>query len=221
VTHYQLVPPGYAAITLDDGPSKTTKQGRNYTTEVLDVLKEKQVLATFFVVGHALDRKGGPALVQRAALEGHSIANHSWSHSYMSVDCFNEDDTINRPCTDTEAAAEILNTQSLLTETLAEVGMRPVPFFRFPGGNSNGRLKDLVSSLGFSSVFWDIETNDTSSDTTPESYVTHTVSEFNRRDGGIILAHDRREITANTLGTLIDTLRVQEKFEGFVVFRQP
>src|ERR1035441_5122638 len=66
------------ALTFDDGPDPVT------TPRVLDVLREKQVRATFFVVGRRAEQH--PELVRRALAEGHLVENHTWSHS--SLFCF-------------------------------------------------------------------------------------------------------------------------------------
>ena len=63
------------ALTFDDGPDPVT------TPRVLDVLREKQVRATFFVVGKRAARH--PELVRRALAEGHLVENHTWSHSKL------------------------------------------------------------------------------------------------------------------------------------------
>lgn len=66
---------GNVRLTFDDGPSVT------YTPKVLDTLKAKGVPATFFVIG--ANAAANPALVQREAAEGHRVANHTWSHPYL------------------------------------------------------------------------------------------------------------------------------------------
>ncbi|MCY3947725.1 MAG: polysaccharide deacetylase family protein, partial [Acidimicrobiaceae bacterium] len=62
-------------LTFDDGPHPT------YTPQVLDVLARHGVRATFFVVGWLAERY--PLLIQRIAHEGHTLANHSWSHESL------------------------------------------------------------------------------------------------------------------------------------------
>ena len=62
-----------AYLTFDDGPTSTV------TPKVLDILKEENITATFFVVGKHV--KENPELVKRAFDEGHFIANHSYNHS--------------------------------------------------------------------------------------------------------------------------------------------
>lgn len=66
-----------AYLTFDDGPSS------NITPQVLDVLKEYNVKATFFVIGNMAERY--PDIIKRMNKEGHSIGNHSYSHSYKYI----------------------------------------------------------------------------------------------------------------------------------------
>ncbi|MEW8957431.1 polysaccharide deacetylase family protein, partial [Clostridium sp.] len=68
-----------AFLTFDDGPSTTV------TPEVLDCLKSKDVKATFFLVGNAVDNPKHEDLVKRIFNEGHAIANHSYTHNYKSL----------------------------------------------------------------------------------------------------------------------------------------
>ncbi len=65
----------YIALTFDDGPDATT------TPQLLDILKEKGVKATFFVLGQRVE--ANPAIVARAAAEGHEIGNHSYDHKFF------------------------------------------------------------------------------------------------------------------------------------------
>src|SRR5580700_7817547 len=69
---------GCVALTFDDGPDPVD------TPKLLDLLREKNVKATFFVVGKRADQY--PEIVRRAWAEGHLIANHTWSHD--SLFCF-------------------------------------------------------------------------------------------------------------------------------------
>ncbi|HEY1879679.1 MAG TPA: glycosyltransferase, partial [Caulobacteraceae bacterium] len=64
--------PGWVALTFDDGPD-----GR-WTPKILDILKEKQAVATFFVIGQNMQAK--PGLVQREVAEGMMVGNHTWTH---------------------------------------------------------------------------------------------------------------------------------------------
>ncbi len=66
-----------AYLTFDDGPSQTV------TPQILDLLKQENIKATFFVLGMRV--KANPDLVKREYEEGHYIANHGYSHDYASI----------------------------------------------------------------------------------------------------------------------------------------
>lgn len=65
------------ALTYDDGPNPP------YTSQILNVLRNEHVHATFFVVGRAV--AAYPSIVQREAREGHAIGNHTWDHRHLIV----------------------------------------------------------------------------------------------------------------------------------------
>lgn len=86
------------ALTFDDGPNEP------HTSALADLLREQDVRATFFQVGACAERF--PEVTERLAADGHTIGNHSWSHSF-------------RRCLDDEAMrTEIRRTQDLLTTLL-------------------------------------------------------------------------------------------------------
>lgn len=64
------------ALTFDDGPHY------KYTAEILDILAEYDVKATFFVVGELAERY--PELILRELADGHEVGNHTWSHPRLS-----------------------------------------------------------------------------------------------------------------------------------------
>ena len=65
-----------AALTFDDGPNK-------YTARLLDILKEKETPATFFVLGSWAERY--PELIRREVAEGHAVGSHSYSHTKLTT----------------------------------------------------------------------------------------------------------------------------------------
>lgn len=100
-------------LTFDDGPSSNTDA-------ILDILREYDVKATFFVVGKTDERS--KAAYQRIVAEGHTLAMHSYSHNYSEVYASKE---------------SFINDLTSLQEYLYEVtGVWP-RFYRFPGGSSN------------------------------------------------------------------------------------
>ena len=69
--------PPRVAITFDDGPTEP------YTGQILDILRELEIKATFFMIGRNIER--WPDAVRRAAAEGHLIGNHSYRHGHMDI----------------------------------------------------------------------------------------------------------------------------------------
>ena len=66
------------ALTFDDGPSP------EYTPLLLDGLREREVRASFFVIGSNIEKEGGEEIIRRMHEEGHLIGNHTWHHVDLS-----------------------------------------------------------------------------------------------------------------------------------------
>ena len=98
------------ALTFDDGPSR-------YTAAVLDILKENEAPATFFIMGKQAERF--PEVVKRIAAEGHEIGNHTYSFAAQKNKFFSQIDR-----------SEITKTQEIIQKL---VDMTPI-YFRSPGG---------------------------------------------------------------------------------------
>jgi peptidoglycan/xylan/chitin deacetylase (PgdA/CDA1 family) len=176
---------GCVALTFDDGPDPV------YTPKLLDLLREKNVKATFFVVGKRADQH--PEIVRRAWAEGHLIANHTWSH--YSLFCF---------LMPRRLRAEIeLGTESVRRSC----GVRP-RLFRSPVGLRHPLLEPYLRDAGLEYVSWTIRTRDT---------LTANSSVLARRilnqvtSGDIILLHDRlprgTDAMLGVLPQVIDELR--------------
>lgn len=178
-------------LTFDDGPSEV------YTDMVLDVLKEKNIKATFFVIGEYVRKY--PDTARRIAEEGHTIGIHCDIHNYKtlyaSVDSYLED---------FEKAYD----------TVYEVTGVKAQFFRFPGGSINDFnktvYKDIIAEMearGFIYYDWNASLEDaTRSTANAEDLINTAVETTLGRKKVVMLAHDRIGNTANTLGDLIDAL---------------
>lgn len=189
----------HAYLTFDDGPSDNTDK-------ILDILKEKGVKATFFVVGKT-DEKSKERY-QRILEEGHSLGMHSYTHDYSyiysSLDNYKED---------------LMKLQDYLYEV---TGTR-VRLYRFPGGSSNSVSKIPIQSCinyldkkGIVYYDWNSSSEDavsigTSCDKLNENILKDALLYHNT----VILMHDLHECTATVkgLGTLIDRL----KKEGYIM----
>lgn len=128
---------GSVYLTFDDGPTK------EITTQILDILKEYDVKATFFSLGEYIDRN--PEITKRAYEEGHEIASHSYTHKKA---MFSSLETFKSEITKTEEA--IFNA----------IGITP-DFFRVPYGTKLGQeYKDYLSAKGYEMIGWNCESYD-------------------------------------------------------------
>jgi peptidoglycan-N-acetylglucosamine deacetylase len=181
---------GFIALTFDDGPNPVD------TPKLLDLLREKNVKATFFVVGKRADQH--PEIVRRAWEEGHLIANHTWSH--RNLFCF---------LTPTRLRSEI----ELGTESVRRIcGFRP-HLFRSPVGLRHLLLRPYLRDAGLEYVSWSIRTRDT---LTSNSNILARRILSQATGGDIILLHDHlprgAHVMLEALPGVIDELR-QRGFE--------
>ncbi len=172
-------------LTFDDGPSSNTDQ-------ILDILKDYDVKATFFVVGKTDERS--VKAYQRIAEEGHTLAMHSYSHRYDEI------------YESKEAFARDLNSlQEYLYET---TGVWP-RIYRFPGGSSNTvskvdmqELIEYLTDIGITYFDWNVASGDAVSRTLPaETIVNNCLSGIEKQKESVILMHD-----ASNKGTTIEAL---------------
>jgi len=153
-----------AALTFDDGPSADTAR-------VLDVLREKDVKATFFLCGAAVERY--PELARRIVAEGHALGNHTWSHPYLHL---KSRETI---------AAEIDRTQAVIERV---TGVRP-RYFRPPHGVRWFSLWPILRERKMELALWNSFPQEGASPA-PE-IVERALARL--RPGAVILLHDGRE----------------------------
>ncbi|MFE6185200.1 polysaccharide deacetylase family protein [Streptomyces sp. NPDC056465] len=170
------------ALTFDAGPAKDTPH-------LLDVLKEKKVPATFFLLGknHMLKH---PDTVRRIAAEGHEVANHTWSHQIL---------TGRKP---DEIRAELERTQ-LAIEGIT--GKKP-RLMRPPQGRTDDTVSGICEELGLSQVLWSATAKDYS--TNDSALIRKRILDQAGKDG-IILLHDIYKGTVPAVPGIIDALRKQ------------
>lgn len=167
------------ALTFDDGPNVL------YTERLLDGLAERDVKATFFLIGK--NAEAHPEIVSRIAEEGHLIGNHTYSH--LKLTAGNE----------TEFLEEINRTGEIIRDI---TGSTPV-FCRPPFGVWNTRYEQR---LGIIPVLWDVDPRDWC------TFDTRTVA--NRiladcHDSAIVLMHDEYETSVEAALLVIDELKQQ------------
>ncbi|MFE5239210.1 MULTISPECIES: polysaccharide deacetylase family protein [unclassified Streptomyces] len=168
------------ALTFDAGPGKDTPR-------LLDILKEKKVPATFFLLGrdHVLKH---PDTVRRIAAEGHEVANHTWSHEIL---------TDRKP---DEIRAELKRTQDAIA---AITGTKP-RLMRPPQGRTDDTVSEISKELGLSQILWSTTAKDFS--TNDSALIRKRTLDQAGRDG-IILLHDIYKGTVPAVPGIIDALR--------------
>jgi peptidoglycan/xylan/chitin deacetylase (PgdA/CDA1 family) len=196
-----------AYLTFDDGPSPVTRQ-------VLDILKQHQVKATFFVVGKNIP--GNEALLKRAAAEGHVIGGHTYSHDYRII------------YKDIPSFFRDLEKGNKLIEQV--IGTKPA-VFRFPGGSTNtvskkyqdpliyGKHETVMEAIkaeakkrGYTFIDWNVDNGDArSSYYTAESAVANVKQQAKNQREIVILMHDSapKEATAKSLPAIIQHLKAE------------
>jgi len=171
------------ALTFDDGPWP------NSTQQILDILKENKIKATFFWVGGAL--KNNKNIAKTVVNEGHVIANHTWSHRYGKHS--------------SEAAAKEIESTAQLIEELTGIES---PIFRPPGGNMTNGLVDYVLGKNYVNVMWSADSQDWKSSS--GKIINQVLKDST--SGGIVLMHDgggNRSETVKALPTIIKRLKEQ------------
>lgn len=166
------------ALTFDDGPDP------NDTPAILDLLREYEAKATFFVVGKRVEQY--PHLVVRETLEGHEIANHTYNHPYFS-----------RRAAGDKIIAEMERTNEAIFQV---TGQKP-RLFRPPGGFYSEQMVRISKNLHYKIVLWSWH-QDTEDWSTPgvQKIVRKVLN--NARNGDIVLFHDYVEGETQTVAAL-------------------
>lgn len=182
-------------LTFDDGPSSNT-------AEILDILKEYNVKATFFVTGKTGD--DAEEMYRRIVEEGHTLGMHSYSHRYSiiyeSVDAFAEDLT-------------------QLQDYLEEItGVKPM-LYRFPGGSSNlvskTDMQELIAYLheqGIEYYDWNVSCGDaTGAALDADELVDNVMKDIPLYTNSVVLFHDAtdKKDTVRALPDIITQLQEQ------------
>ena len=190
---------GMVTFTFDDGPDPNT------TPAVIDALVKYNVPATFFLVTRRLVGKHGEQsreLLKKLREHGFAIASHSVSHPNL------------RGASPKKLAAEI--DQSI--RTLAKEAERPIGMFRAPFGAIDANGRAWLKKRGLTEAFWSIDTLDwqaKNADRLRKKIFNMIV----KQDGGGVLMHDVKPITAQIIANVLDDLeaenckRISEKRE--------
>ncbi|MFG2379330.1 polysaccharide deacetylase family protein [Streptomyces sp. NPDC048504] len=182
-------------ITIDDGPDPT------WTPQVLQVLKEYGVKATFCMIGP--EAEAHPDLVKAVVAAGHRLCDHTVSH-----------DTTMDKKSESYQSQEILNAASMITK--ASGGVRPL-YYRAPGGAFTPYSRHLAASQGMRPLGWNVDSKDFELPGT-DAIIATVKSEL--PNGPTILFHDAggdRSETVAALREILPWLKQQGYSFGFPV----
>ena len=194
-----------AYLTFDDGPSNNTHQ-------ILDILKQNNIKATFFVLGSQVEIF--PETTNRIYNEGHYIANHGYSHKYSEI---------------YQSPEQVLNEFNQCNQIVAKTINVPEynsHLFRFPGGSAGGKYAELkkqaITLLEQNDILhidWNSLTGDSEKVNPTEEYLMDNLQKTTEgKNSLVILMHDAqaKKITAETLPKVIEYLQQQGySFESF------
>lgn len=194
-TELPMEPIGTVYLTFDDGPST------QITSQILDILKEKNVKATFFIIDYPFDSEK-EAIVIREFEEGHTIALHGTSHDYSKI------------YTSLEALIENFTT---LQEKVKTSTGYTATIIRFPGGSSNtiskkycaGIMTEAVeyfSNSEFVYFDWNVDSRDAGGAKSSEEVFENVTSSLKPGRNNIVLMHDStgKQYTLDALEAIID-----------------
>lgn len=170
----------YIAITFDDGPHPV------HTPRLLDMLRERNISATFYVVG--TNTRAHPDLIRRMIAEGHEIGNHTWNHPNL---------------TKISEAAVVKQLEDTKSAIVSACGVRPRTMRPPYGALTTSQRQMIKSRFGYPTILWDVDPEDWKR---PGSSVVANRIIGNTRAGSIVLAHDIHKGTIDAMPAALDGL---------------
>ena len=190
-----------AFLTFDDGPNVSV------TPKVLDILKEENVKASFFVIGKCVDSH--PEITRRAYDEGHYIANHGYSHNnnllYKSSDNF---------------LNEVKKTDLAIGNAIGVTDYCS-HIFRFPNGfmspSNKAKKKEaakLLQNIDYDYIDWNCLNNDSVKKYSSSQLLNNLIKSSKNKDVLVILMHDTKDVSNSSL-VLKDSIKYLKQ-QGYV-----
>ena len=192
-------------LTFDDGPSPVTPK-------ILDILKQENIKATFFVLGSNVDARQD--IIKRMYDEGHYIANHGYSHIYSQI------------YASPQAVLDEYNACNDKVKNAIGVPEYNSHLFRFPGGLAGGKYaeikqqaRELLSQNNILNVDWNALTGDAETNNLSVDFELSRLSQtICNKNSVVILMHDAvaKSVTADALPQIISSLKEQGyEFKNF------
>jgi peptidoglycan/xylan/chitin deacetylase (PgdA/CDA1 family) len=169
------------AITFDDGPDPVL------TPRLLDLLKQRSIHATFFLVGK--NAAAFPEVVRRIVAEGHEVGNHSWSHPLL-----------------TQLGQESVESQLRRTHDAIVKACGTAPLLYRPpyGAVRLSQRTRIEKTFGYPAILWDVDPQDWKHPRSAQKVYDSIHSQT--RPGSIILCHDIHETTVAAMPSTLDDL---------------
>ncbi len=184
ITYTSVSVPGpYVAMTFDDGPHATN------TPRLLDMLRQRNIKATFYVVGQNVQQY--PGIVARMTADGHEVGNHSWSHPFFTK------------ISTASVRSQLQRTHDAIVKASgkAPTTMRP-PY----GAITSSQKQWIKTDFGYPTIMWSLDPRDWQN--------RNAITVSNRilgqaKQGAIILAHDIHKSTIDAMPTVLDGLKAR------------
>ncbi|WP_202080537.1 delta-lactam-biosynthetic de-N-acetylase [Caldalkalibacillus salinus] len=173
-------------LTFDNGYEN------GFTDDILDVLKEKDVPATFFVTGHFLNEQA--PLIKRMVNEGHIVGNHSWGHPNFTK------------ISDERVSEELRKVEQKFE---AITGMKGMNYLRPPRGVFSERTLALADQEGYMNVFWSLAYVDWKTDQQKGWKYAHDQIMKQVHPGAVVLLHTVSSDNAEALAQVIDDIKAE------------
>ena len=180
--------PGVIYLTFDDGPS--TKN----TARLLDILKEENVKATFFLI----DKTNTDYLIKRMYDEGHTIGLHTASHNYKYI---------------YSSTTNFIKDIEKIQEKVARITGEKSSIIRFPGGSSNTvssfnpgimcTLSNMVIEKGYHYFDWNVSSGDAGSKRSKKNTYRNVKNNLSKNRANVVLMHDIYDSTVDAVKDII------------------
>ncbi|MBX7207034.1 MAG: polysaccharide deacetylase family protein [Verrucomicrobiaceae bacterium] len=172
------------AITFDDGPDPKG------TPRLLDMLKERGIKATFFLVGKCAAT--WPDIVKRMHDEGHEIGNHTWNHLQLTR------------LKDTKVMSELQTTHDAIFKAC---GFAPTLYRPPYGATRLAQQKSIHDQFTYTCILWDVDPNDWRSPRSSTKVHDRVLAQT--KPGSIILCHDIHHETVDAMPSTLDDLKAR------------
>ena len=179
-----IVESNVIAITFDDGPDP---EG---TPRLLDMLKERGIKATFFLVGRSVAT--WPDIVKRIVAEGHEVANHTWTHPQLSH------------YKQTRVMDELQKTHDAIVKAC---GVAPILYRPPYGAILLSQRKYIHERFQYPTILWDVDPMDWRSPRSPAKVHDRVIAQT--KPGSIILCHDIHHETVDAMPSTLDDLKAR------------